>query len=58
MAADGFGFNDNERMRWDYDQKDPSKGSWQFVESYLSTLVSIGDAPVSIGYRTLAWYPL
>jgi hypothetical protein len=49
MAADGFGFGDDERT-CRIMTKDPSKGTWQCVASSLSMPVSIGDALVSIGY--------
>jgi hypothetical protein len=49
VDVDGFGFDNDERMQWKYDKKDSSRGSWQFGKSSPSTLVSIGDALVSIG---------
>jgi hypothetical protein len=51
MAVDGFGFDNDERMRQKYDKKDPSRGSWHFVESSPSAPVSIGGAQVSIEER-------
>jgi hypothetical protein len=50
-AVDGLGFDNYERMRQKYDKKDPSRGSWHFIESSPSTPVSIGGAQVSIGDR-------
>ncbi len=51
MAVDGFGFDNDKRMRQKYDEKDPSRGSWQFVKSSPSAPVSIGGALISIRER-------
>jgi hypothetical protein len=42
-AVHGFGFDNDKRMQRKYDKKkDPSRGSWHFVESVPLMLVSIG----------------